>query len=387
MRDPNCPESYPRRILLAVTGLSPQVVTETLYALAVKRVPPFVPTEIVLITTRTGAEHARLNLLSKDPGWFHRLRREYALPKIAFGEESIYVIPSAEGGPAEDIRTPEDNERAADFIANRVRELTLDPDCALHVSLAGGRKTMGYYLGYALSLYGRPQDRLSHVLVSPPFESHPQFFYPTVTQRIIYTLDKQQMPLDCSQAEVMLAEIPFVSLRHGLPKPLLEGQASFSQTVAAAQKAYAPPKLVLDLAAKVIYAAGEPVPLPPAELAFYSVFARRVRVGEGPLPAPKKGVPDLAWAERFLAEYRKIRGEWADLEATERALKAGMDGEYFWQRKSKLERILRRRLGPAAAPYLVTATGSRPKRYALRLAEEAIDYLTASSPAEGGSTQ
>ena len=30
------PCSYPRRVLLAVTGLSPQVVTESLYALAVQ---------------------------------------------------------------------------------------------------------------------------------------------------------------------------------------------------------------------------------------------------------------------------------------------------------------------------------------------------------------
>ena len=30
---------------------------------------------------------------------------------------------------------------------------------------------MGFYLGYALSLYGRTQDRLSHVLVSSPYES------------------------------------------------------------------------------------------------------------------------------------------------------------------------------------------------------------------------
>src|SRR3990172_2018906 len=50
--DPRVPSSYPRRILLAVTGLSPQVVTETLYALAVE--PPageerFVPTEVHLV--------------------------------------------------------------------------------------------------------------------------------------------------------------------------------------------------------------------------------------------------------------------------------------------------------------------------------------------------
>ena len=40
------PAAYPRRILLAVTGLSPQIVTETLYALAVKGNPAWVPTEI-----------------------------------------------------------------------------------------------------------------------------------------------------------------------------------------------------------------------------------------------------------------------------------------------------------------------------------------------------
>jgi hypothetical protein len=37
---------YPRRILLAVTGLTPQVITETLYALAIQRQPAFIPTDI-----------------------------------------------------------------------------------------------------------------------------------------------------------------------------------------------------------------------------------------------------------------------------------------------------------------------------------------------------
>jgi hypothetical protein len=229
-------------------------------------------------------------------------------------------------------------------------------------------------LGYALSPYGRPQDRLSHVLVSPPFESHPQFFYPSPKQRIIYALDKQQTPLDCSQAQISLAEIPFVSLRHGLPKALLEGEASFSQTVAAAKKTYAPPELVLDLKARLIRAAGETVRLPPAELAFYSVFARCALAGEGPLAAPKKNLPDQAWKARFLAEYRQIRGELDSLEATERALTAGMEGSYFLERKAKLERILRQKLGPAAAPYLIQGQGRAPKRYGLQLPKEAIFY-------------
>lgn len=52
------PAEFSRRILLAVTGLSPQVVTETLYALAVAQGRPFVPTEVHLVTTAKGAEHA-----------------------------------------------------------------------------------------------------------------------------------------------------------------------------------------------------------------------------------------------------------------------------------------------------------------------------------------
>ena len=42
---------FPRRILLAVSGLTPQIVTETLYALAVIQKPAWIPTEVHLITT------------------------------------------------------------------------------------------------------------------------------------------------------------------------------------------------------------------------------------------------------------------------------------------------------------------------------------------------
>jgi len=86
------PNDYPRRILVAVTGLSPQIVTETLYALAVAPAQAaFVPSEIHLITTRSGAEKARLALLSDDPGWFHQLCRDYALPPIGFAAKHIHV--------------------------------------------------------------------------------------------------------------------------------------------------------------------------------------------------------------------------------------------------------------------------------------------------------
>ncbi len=96
--------------------------------------------------------------------------------------------------------------------------------------------------------------------------------------------------------------------------------------------------------------------------------------GHGPLAAPPKGVPDPTWSEEYLAEYRIIRDEMADLEATERALSRGMDGDYFSQRLSKLRTQLRQKLGPAATPYQVDDGGVRPRRYSLALPADAIRF-------------
>jgi CRISPR-associated protein (TIGR02584 family) len=365
--------------LLAVTGLSPQVVTETLYAL-MRRGPAWVPTEIHLITTRQGAEHARLNLLSDDPGWFHRMCKDYGLSGIEFGGDSIHVLKDAKGEELTDIRTPEDNECAADAITEMVRRFTRDESALLQVSIAGGRKTMGFYLGYALSLFGRPQDRMSHVLVSAPFESHPQFYYPTPRERVIHTDDKHQLALDCRDAEVTLADIPFVSLRHGLPKEFLDGASRFSAVVHAAKIALAPPQLVIDPSDRSIVAAGLRFKLPPAELALLAAFARALINGEAALPAPPKHAKDSGWAQRYLHERRIIAGPMGDLDAAERALRQGMDGDYFSTLLSKLRKRLKCALGPAAVPYLIDDGRCRPRRYRLAIAVDAIRFTPSQEP-------
>ncbi|RMD59441.1 TIGR02584 family CRISPR-associated protein, partial [Candidatus Parcubacteria bacterium] len=271
------------------------------------------------------------------------------------------------------IRTPLDNERLADLITEQVREITSDEDCALHVSIAGGRKTMGFYLGYALSLFGRPQDRLSHVLVSEPYESSWHFFYPTPGSNVINTHDNKLV--DARDARVELAEIPFVRLRDGLDERLLEGAASFSETVALAQRALEPPRLVIDLEHQCILVAGERIELPPKQLALLSLFAERLLEGREPLTAPAKSAPDMEWGREFLRHYRAVRnGDLDDIERTEKALRKGMDGEYFSETKSKLHRILKKRLGAAAIPYLIDDGGTRPRRYALRLPKQSVHF-------------
>ena len=371
---PDRPETHPRRILLAVTGLSPPVVTETLYALAVER--RWVPTEIRLVTTGRGAEEAERALLSDDPGWFHRLCADYRLPEIIFGPDDIHVIAGPHGEPLNDILTEADNAAVADFITEQVRLLTADPGASLHVSIAGGRKTMGFYVGYALSLFGRAQDRLSHVLVSPPFEQAPEFFSPAPVTRFVRA---QGQTLDAHAARVHLGDIPFVRLRDGLTDHILQGRLSFSEAVKEAQKALPPVALRLDPATRTVTAGGESFVLDRPLFALYWLMARRCRDGQD-------GVhySDAVARDDLLACYRQlVNVHSAAYEQAEQAYRS-FTKDNFDPAKSHINAALKRHLGERrAAPYLIgrrdRIAGTRYHRFGLSLPPEAVSIGPAAS--------
>lgn len=349
----NPPSQYPRRILLCVTGLSPQIVTETLYALAMAN-KPFIPTEIHLITTVEGARLAKAALLHPDGGQFHALLADYPqLGRPVFADEHIHLITVPDGAPLADIRTPAENAAAADAITACVAELTRDEAAALHVSIAGGRKTMGFYLGYAFSLFARPQDRLSHVLVSPPFESHPEFFFPPARPKRLATRDGRH--IDTAEAVVTLAEIPVVRLRHGLPAELVAGRAGFVETVAALQESFDPPRLAIELATRHVSCGQRSITLKPALVAWFAFWAQTALDGH-----PMRHWRDIK-SDEYLRPYARVVGIDSEaFEAAQKRLKDGMEKEFFEQNNAKLEAALKAALGPAAAPFLLGRSGKKP---------------------------
>lgn len=368
---PELPETYPRRVLLAVTGLSPQIVTETLYALAVMRKPAWIPTEIQVVTTVPGAKNALLSLLSDETNWFRRLCLDYRLPSITFSETDVHVMRRRDGTVLQDILDDADNMAAADFITEHVRALTADEQASLHVSIAGGRKTMGFFLGYALSLFGRSQDRLSHVLVSSPFESHKDFYYPSPVTRVLH---KEKQVFDAKDAKVWLGDIPFVRLRDGLPEALLSGASRFPDSVVAAQRAFGPPSLVIDLAdnGAVIRAGNLPVDMTPADAAFYLLMARAAADGR-----------TLRWddadlVEGYLGEYARFTvPASARYWEAEKRLADPLRDEWFEERKAKCNAALRRALGKTGArSYEIQSFGPKGRmRFGLALPSELIHIL------------
>jgi len=361
-----------RTLLLSVTGLTPQVVTETLYAL--HRQGLALPDEIHILSTGEGCQRAKLTLI--NDGWLNKFYADYDLPTPTFTEQNLHTLQDQNGQPLNDIRSQADNQAMADGITEWVRTLTAAPDSTLHVSIAGGRKTMGFYAGYALSLYGRPQDQLSHVLVSAEYESHPQFYYPTLYSQVIYANDPSRKPLDTQNAEVMLAEIAFVRLRHGLDPALLQGKSSFSASVATAQQALGPAQLSIDIKTRELIAHGKTIKLIPADLAFYLWLLARQQTNQALPSCPCDGAPDQEYATEYLQHYRTINGELGGADRTVSALKNGMSKSFFEQRKSRINKQLQQTLIHAAQAYLIESEGKRPRTsYRIGLTTEQIEYL------------
>ena len=144
------------------------------------------------------------------------------------------MLTDAAGVPLEDIRTADDSAAVADQILALIRRLTDDPATRLHCSLAGGRKTQSVSLGFALQLYGRPQDTLLHVLVDEAFEHHVDFFYPSRQPRLIQTRDGRQ--IDAHTARIDVAEIPFLRLREKLFGSQPTSPTGFDEVIARAQQ-------------------------------------------------------------------------------------------------------------------------------------------------------
>ena len=203
-------QSRKKQILLAITGMSPQVVTETLYGIHCNNQPW--PDEIHIITTAKGKEQARLGLITpsmNNKTVIEQLCHDYQRPIPYLTEAFIHVIPDANGIEVDDARTKSDQEALADYIVKAVAQLCQDKNTTIHASIAGGRKTMTFFLGYAMALFARDDDSLSHVLVDSSYEGLRDFYYPTPYTFSISGRNENDR-LDASKAIVMLADIPFI---------------------------------------------------------------------------------------------------------------------------------------------------------------------------------
>ncbi|MGH8581434.1 MAG: CRISPR-associated ring nuclease Csm6 [Gammaproteobacteria bacterium] len=344
------PHDHARRILLVIAGLTPQVVTETLYALtqgaSTRGKPPFHPTELWIATTNAGRREVEHALMERGGNQVRQLCEDYRLAVPVFGDSHVLGLTDKHGKPLEDAHDDAAFLALGDLFTAHLAEWTEDPQSAVHLSIAGGRKTMGYLAGHALSLLGRQQDRLSHVLVNSPFDRIPEFFYPPPTScpAVARLDDGTNEVVDLSRAEVKLAYVPFLRMREVLAKAL-RAQAKtlpFSEIVERAQRSLDDPVVTIDTHELLMTCGGVPVKLPEENFALYYALAKRRDMGITPramtdeevelylgyyehvLPGSDKLV-DTVWSHEKVQEKSR---KWLYLDKTEQRIPLGDANRY-----------------------------------------------------------
>jgi len=262
-------ESKFKEVLIFVAGTTPQIITETIYAL-IHQNPPVYPDEIYIITTTHGKELIKENLM--DAGRFAEFCKEFKLKGDIFNKDSIVVVKDRNGNMLDDIKEAQDNKSLGDFITNFIKDKTTDDKTRLHCSLAGGRKTMSFYMGSSLQFFGRPWDKLYHVLVTPEFESNPDFYYKPKKDRVLHKDGKE---LHTKDTEIFLAELPFIRLRDKIPLD----KKGFKELVQEGQKeidtSTIQPVLSVNLKERTIYIGDIPIDMVPIQLMIYTAYSRQ----------------------------------------------------------------------------------------------------------------
>lgn len=258
--------------LLAVTGLSPAIVTETLWVLA-RQENPILPEHVTFLTTTSGAIAIEEQLFTPrvehlgQTLWENLRQSLHARPDQLIANPP-QIISHGDGTsgralPLSDIRTPAENQATAEFIFSQVWAIVRDPKHRLIASIAGGRKTMGALLHSAITLIGREDDLVTHVLVDPPFDTLPGFYYPD--QHHSPLLARDGSAYDPSAAILHLATVPFVPLRNrfkeldDLPGSFLTLRDELSKRLK--KDADTPSKLHLDFMTCTLQLDGKTYPL------------------------------------------------------------------------------------------------------------------------------
>jgi CRISPR-associated protein (TIGR02584 family) len=220
----------PQSVLIAVTGLSPAVLTETIWALAKDPVEPVIPDKIIVLTTLTGEKKIKEQLFGADDLWL-TLRRQLlgknheADPRLDFSDtpDRIRVFTRKSGGKRiqlDRMDTLAETEAVGDCLVEEIWNWVGRPDTQVFASISGGFKTMSALLYAAMTVLGGPQDRILHVLVGEPYDggTKPLFFWPKQPTQELECIRPSKLgppgaQIKAAKAPLVLTDVQFPPLR------------------------------------------------------------------------------------------------------------------------------------------------------------------------------
>jgi CRISPR-associated protein (TIGR02584 family) len=359
--------------LFQILGLTPQVVTETLWALRQKGI---IINRLHLFTTIEGHKNIKKCLINKNNGMLHKFIREYKMPESL--NEPYITIAKYKSEDLPDLRTADHIAVVADQILDIVRKETSNPKDRVCCSIAGGRKSMDVIAAFAMQIYGRRNDMLCHVLADKVLEHRKDFYYPS--------------PKQDGFKGVTLAEIPFLRLRNILNNEQILAGESYNKLVERLQYELeiveARKKLIIDAVNGTVNIGENKLPMSSRLMTYYLFFAflkkhscvepERELCGKCTecflkLTKHTKMAPELI--EQWKNAFDAAEGRLKDFKEFEKNLKGGEFENLARTNISRINSAIIRKLGKKAVDfYGIKSYGRRAETcYGLPLEKKLIE--------------
>jgi CRISPR-associated protein Csx14 len=375
----------PKHILVSLLGRTPQILTETLYALKIERKIPIA--EVRVLTTAEGREAISEHLLHPKTGKFYEFCRDWEIDpaEIKFDSESISVASDLDN-EIDIFSQVEKAEPLINLILQELKKLTADQNRVLHCSLAGGRKTMSVYFAFGLQFLGRPQDKLYHVLTQPQeFQNHKDFFYIPPQSRTLLSFEGKK--ISTANARIELIEVPYVRLRDKISYLFGERELTFDKMVHITQTELEQmpdlPPLTINSLKKCITIGNKNIYLSPIETAIYVYYAKRSKNRSNGISVKEheryfEYAEGSFFPEQGLSQLLKIYSQIATYGVVDRfktsLTKGNLDFDRACQYFSRIKRKICSALSDdtLAEFYIISGVGKYGKCYGIKLDKSKI---------------
>ena len=343
-------------ILLCSVGLTPQIVTETLYALMLKE---WWPDKIIIITTEAGAHACDKMLLDHKAGGLAQFKREYGkLTTIKFTQKVQVITVNTDSGDLDDGRwTAKFSDEAKAIIS----KICSDPKNSVHVSISGGRKTAAAILALLMAIYGRAQDRISHVQTDPDMRRNPSFWFPTNTSETLPLGDGKHV--NSANVFINLIDVPFPRLYNSIS----ENNSSFKDAMEVISAQANKPRLII-FGTEITWN-GTLLEMPPAIKAWMLWLVNKFESGEGLARVGSK-------RNDYLKFYKPVAGNLA-LSKAKNNLPEFLEPEWMEEKASRLIKLAKQHKVLSSETNILLKNGDRSMvSYFLNLRDHDVSIIT-----------
>jgi len=342
-----------KNILVIIVGKTPQIVTEAFYILGIRK--KILISNIFVLTTTEYKEFIEHSTIEK----VKEISNKYKIIEPIYDKNHILAAAEEEGYNKN--KEGELKFTTTNLILNFISEYT-EKDVNIHCVLSGGRKTMSCDGMLAMTLFGREEDKLYHIVANP----------------IYYSEEKYYPENENEDLGLILINKPYIKLRNKLSEILNCKNFKYDDLINSCQKIINDlidlPTVIINKEKCELIISNKRIKLKPIDISVYLFFAKQRKFISGGKNFSKKN------SDRFLKIYSKISKSYGQkLRVFENSIKNNiLDFVIIQKSISKIKNEIKHVFDndPKAEYYIISVEGNYGnKKYGIKLQKNKIKII------------